>query len=127
MSRSFNGTTDQIAISAFALPTAATLSAWVKFTSLPSAGTYKSVVGHSNGSNFFIILINGNNFAWYLNAAGGIIATDPGSATLSTGQWYHALMSYDGAAGLKTFVNGVSDGTQSPNGAIASASVSLGI
>lgn len=110
MARSLNGSSDQIncgtAWSHYS--TATTFSAWIYPTSF--ANTYNCVAQVNDSIDAFQFFTKSTGkMAWYLGSGANI---DPGTATLSTGTWYHILQKFDNADQIsKTFINGASDGT----------------
>ncbi len=117
MARSFNGSTDHIDTGSYAIPAAVTLSCWVKPNSPSNA--YNGLVSQSGGvaalGDCQILQKSTGKVAWYVAtnpASPNFVAIDPGLATLSNGVWVNLVLIYDSVVGLKTFVNGVSDGTQ---------------
>lgn len=59
-----------------------------------------------------LLYMNGNqtSFQWY-NAGGGEFAINSGTTSLSVGQWYQIVLTYDGsndAGGLALYINGTS-------------------
>lgn len=118
MARNFNGSTDLIAATnTFAAPVAGTLSAWVKPGTLTQA--YNGVIAHAHGpsNSFFEFFVKSSSqIAYYVNASIATVSVDPGLATISG--WTHLAMCYDSTNGLKTYVNGSSDGTSGANGTI---------
>lgn len=111
--------------------TAITISVWVKATSLPNA--YNTVISRqaAGGLDQVIIFVKSDGkLAMYLH---GTVTGDQydgtGSNTLSTGVWYYLTLTYDSTSGLKGYVNGSVDGTDSANGALVSgnaAQLSIG-
>lgn len=95
-------------------PSAVTYAAWVNPTSFPAA--YVSVISRNDGSfNCSLLVKSTGKMACYVSANAQVFF-DPGSHTLSTGTWYHLVMTYDSSAGLIGYVNGASDGTAAANG-----------
>lgn len=95
------------------VPAAATLSAWVKATSLPNA--YNTIIGlHAAAITPFIDLFvkSTGKIAAYFRVVGGTQVNYDGTgvATLSTGTWYHVAATYVAGTGLVGYVNGVQDG-----------------
>jgi hypothetical protein len=128
MARSFNGTTDQIVTASYALPAQGSLSVWYK---AGGAGTtYQGIVDQlTTGAQLSIYqhVTGVPNAAYYVVTGSGTISVDPGSGTFTIGTWYHLACTYDSVGGLKTYFNGVSDGTAAANGAIPTSSCAMGI
>lgn len=104
-------------------PGTLSLSGWVKPGAIPGGGAqvYQGTLGRDNGTQYSAILVGNTSGVLHLATyvfAGSSIGVDPGSATLSIGTWYHIAMTYDSVGGLKTYVNGVSDGVAGANGAL---------
>jgi hypothetical protein len=121
MARLFNGTNTNFSFSPnYAVPPACSMSCWFKLSATPS-GSYASAVTHRDAgvtSYFQILPTSGLKVAYYALASGDV-HVDPGSTTLTAGTWFHVAVTYDSVAGLKTYVNGASDGTAAANGALA--------
>jgi hypothetical protein len=93
-------------------PGSITYSAWIKASSLAA---YSAVIAKIGGG-FSEILVKGNGkLAMYVNAAGTAYYDGTGLATLSAGTWYYVALTYDSAAGLTGYVNGVVDGQNGSN------------
>jgi hypothetical protein len=109
VARSFNGSSDEIAVaSTFPVSANITIQAWVK---LASVSGVQNIVTRDESNRYFIFRTNGVNLqlvTFDLNAANAYTAT--GSTTLSTGTWYHVAGTCDGT-NTKVWVNGAQDGT----------------
>lgn len=98
-------------------PTAITLSAWVNGTTFPSS--YISVLSRDvNGSYDSLLVKSNGKLACYLVASADVHYDGTGSHTLSTGQWYYLVMTYNSTSGLIGYVNAASDGTGAANGSL---------
>ena len=120
MARSFGGTSsDTIAVTGVAATPAITLSIWFKVSNTTPTYTAFMSFNFNGNSNLFdgIYVKSTGKMAYYVynSGAGGFL--DPGSATITTGVWNHAALTYDSTNGLSTYLNGVSDGTVVANGA----------
>jgi hypothetical protein len=126
MARKFNGTTDHIDSPTFFVPPAITLSCW--FDPNSSSNAYNGIVIHDDSfGTADIYWENTGRMGYYLRATGGLVSVDPGTATVSN-IWTHVAMSYDSSAGLKTYINAVSDGTAAANGTLnAGTSPKVGV
>ena len=98
-----------------------TYEAWVNASSLPNA--YNSVVsvGEMPTSVFTILVKSNGKLALYLvNSTNAAISYDgTGSHTLSTGTWYHIVLTYNSTSGLMGYVNGEIDNIPAANGTLA--------
>lgn len=119
-SRSLNGTTDRIdcGTGIAHYTTQATLSAWINFNG--SANAFNTVISLDppSGSYFQFHATSANKMSWWMHANGGNLSINPGTAVLTTGVWYHVLQTCRADNVLRTFINGVSDGTATPGGAL---------
>ncbi|MEK7120776.1 MAG: LamG domain-containing protein [Patescibacteria group bacterium] len=92
--------------------TKGSLSAWVKFNSLPSASHIMQIIGKgSDGKDFDLQVNKDNKFRMYVGSG-----TSVASKTLvKTGVWYHVVGTWDSdsTVGLKMYVNGVLENTNS--------------
>jgi hypothetical protein len=124
MARSFNGTSDHIDSSAYTAGTAGTVSIWFNFTT--NAGAYATLLGQDNQTVVQVYqqihLKSSGHLAYYAGTTLAGIGVDPGTAVATSGVWYHACCTYDSTNGLKTYLNGVSDGTAAANGALQTGS-----
>jgi hypothetical protein len=118
MARSFNGSSDQINVGSHSIlrpGTALTQAAWVNISGALS--TYTQICGNTstnNGNHMFIK--STRHIAVYMAWANtSNISVDPATTALSTNTWYHIGFTYDGTNGIIVYVNGVSDGTNSPH------------
>lgn len=116
MARSFNGSNDKITLpAAVAVPTGISISIWIYPTSASSG--YGGIILRRNagGQGVWSIFLKSTSKLAYYFANNGV-AIDPGTATLSNNSWNHLAVTYDNSVGLKTFVNGASDGTAAVGG-----------
>ena len=100
-------------------PSAVTYNLWVNATSLPNA--YNCMIGKNGaGDTYFCTFYVKSNgkLAAYIVATTTVFIDGTNTTTLSTGTWYMLTLTYDSTSGGKVYVNGVSDGTFSANGAI---------
>lgn len=116
-----NASTQYVDLGAGINPTAITFSCWVNANSFPN--TYNSTIERNNASNTAYTTLyvkNTGKLAVYAFANAGVNYDGTGSATLSTGTWYHLGMSYSSTFGLWAWVNGVNEnGGVGPNGNLA--------
>jgi hypothetical protein len=91
------------------------------------SNAYSTIIGSNDVAGHYaqIHAKSTGQLAYYVNGGTGSVAVDPGSATLTAGVWYHIGLAYDSINGLKTYVNGVSDGTAGGVGTISSATVAF--
>jgi hypothetical protein len=117
----FNGSTSYVnCTNASALnPAAITISAWVNFSSLTNA--YNAIVSRTPGSGYYQLFVKSNGkLAVYLNASAFVNYDGTGTYTLTTGTWYHLVVTYSSVAGLVTYVDNQVDKTVTANGALGS-------
>ncbi len=99
-----------------------TTSVWVKATSFP--GAYNTVLSLGTTSStvdaFDLHVKSNGKLAMYVDTVGPTLVfyDGTGTNTLSTGVWYHLVMSYGSAEGLTGYVNGAVDGTAAGAGNI---------
>ncbi|MBF0511394.1 MAG: prepilin-type N-terminal cleavage/methylation domain-containing protein [Candidatus Omnitrophica bacterium] len=84
-----------------------TIAAWFKLASSVDSNTYVSIIGHGDGG--WVLGINNNKL---YGSKSGQAPYITGTTTLSTGTWYHAVLTALGSNGV-LYLNGVSDGTSS--------------
>ncbi|WP_217369407.1 LamG-like jellyroll fold domain-containing protein [Nonomuraea antri] len=109
---SFNGGTSWVTINhsdSLKLTGAATLSAWVKPTTLSG---YRTIVmkDHTEGSTYGLYASNGTSSSAWFHPPGSGHATISGGSALLTGAWSHVAVTYNGSAGT-LYVNGQSVAT----------------
>lgn len=114
----FDGVDDTVRInSASPLEQISTTStAWIYAKSFTNA--YNTIICKDEVSNRYnTILVKSNNkMAYYIYCNNSVNIDGTGIATLSTNTWYFVAMTYNPTDGLKGYVNGVLDGSASPNG-----------
>lgn len=99
--------------------TAVTVSAWVKGTSFPNA--YNGILQRGNAAHFYEYFVKSNGkIGYFILPNSGVFCDGLGVTTLSTGIWYHVVMTYNSVQGLIGYVNGVQDCSVAPNGIIGS-------
>jgi len=101
---SFDGTGDYITTDFVGTGDEGTVSAWVKFDSLPS-GTHAVVF--SGGGSYVLINQSGSNVHWYWFTGSPAFTS---SAVLSTDTWYHLVITREGGT-VRGYINGVEDGS----------------
>lgn len=95
-----------------------TISCWVNFDSLPSAGNnYTMVSKYTNASRSYFLALNNNAGTYRLmflaGNGGGTSTNKTVDWTPSTGTWYQVAVVYTAAGGTADFyVNGSQQGTQ---------------
>jgi hypothetical protein len=127
--RSFNGTSDKIAIADNAvlrLTTAFTIAAWVKPGALPAASSLMVLVEKddtSGNANYSLTIDNAGNCAsgpswsiWFQNAAAAAF-TNCFPTTITVGTWYHVVGTWDNT-NLKLYTNGVLQSTVNQAGKV---------
>lgn len=117
MSRSFNGTSDNIITSTSSVlnPTSGGLSVggWCNFSSLSNAHSYM-VIARDNitGGRAYALAYSNyaspqNTWQWYINPSGTIISY---LQVVSINTWYHVCGTADGSGNIAMYINGVSQG-----------------
>ena len=119
----FNGVNSYVSVPDNAVldPTAVTVTAWVKFNSIPytgqiainKEGQYRLIAGDVDTSHA--------SLRYATTATGWGSGTLVGSTALAAGRWYHVAATYDGAA-WKLYLNGIQDGSKSESGNLVSGS-----
>ena len=110
----FDGSGDSLTVpqnSAFNFGTGAfTVESWVYITKFTSQ-TENRIIGLGLGANpgiftgwSLIIFKNSNELSWY--RYDGTVYSLTGSATFTTGQWYHIVAVRNGSSNLSMYVNG---------------------
>jgi hypothetical protein len=110
--------------------TAITITAWVRFSSLPgdvdqrfiSKATDTSEQGH-----YWMLGQMGNRLRFRLKAGGTTTTLIASSGNLAVGTWYHTAAVYDGST-MRLYLNGAEVGSTSKSGAVnTSTSVPVNI
>lgn len=108
----------QVANSSYLNPAQITFDAWIYIDSLPNS--YNSIVSKEAGGTGYTLLVKSNGkLAVYIQLTGGgnVNYDGSGTYTLSTGQWYHLVFTYDGI-NLIGYVNSQIDVTVNQAGII---------
>lgn len=103
----FNGTTTfaNVAIPPFDPTTPITLEAWVKINVIPGATQEHTLWGEGNSSVFRLSVAGDSKFYFYVGNGTNFLSSN----TISTGQWYHIVGTWDGtngASSMKLYVDG---------------------
>ena len=111
---SFNGTSAYVqapAVSAQDPTTAGSMDAWVFFNQVPSAAGHpmEIIAKGGNGTDFEIGTDTDNKFKFYIAAGTNVVSTTVAQA----GVWYHVAATWDSTVGLKIYVNGQLENTNS--------------
>jgi hypothetical protein len=123
---SFNGTDQYISAGTssdlnFERTDTFSISAWINIETLQIGGIFaKDVFSPLQGYNLFL----NNSIRFYIAGTGYIQIN--GSQTLSTSQWYHIAVTYDGSSnvsGIKLYVNGVEDTSTTSSGTTVTGSI----
>lgn len=116
---SFNGSTYLTAPVVGSGLSTFSLSTWVKFNNSTTWGTLVKNWGESSPGAFHLGLDNASSkFSDYITSS-GTTATAMDSSTITTGQWYHVVATFNGSANRHTlYVNGVSKASASASGTL---------
>lgn len=88
--------------------TSGSLSVWVKFNSLPSASHIMQIIGKGgNGTDFDLQVNKDDKFHFYIGAGTSVDST----TVIKTEIWYYVVGTWDSAVGLKMYVNGILENT----------------
>ena len=109
------------------ITSAITIEAWVK----PKAfATYQGIVSkYQEENNGYILRLDSGVPKMYVFIPGGTW-NSAGATSISTGQWYHIVGTYDkdgGANNLKLYINGQLDNSNTVTGSIVSTTYSVRI
>ncbi len=102
---SFDGTNDSVKVpnsSSLQFPTTLTLEAWIKPTSLPSAGSFATII---NKTEAFALQFNGPRLELRINQGEEKRRLQAPEGAIVAGQTYHVVGTYDGSA-ERLYVNG---------------------
>lgn len=116
MARSFNGSSDYIALGSFNYDTntTGTFSIWADISALPVAYSNFFDLGASTSYVEFYLKSTGNVAIYIGNMQYGFnISSDPvpSGPTLSTGTWYHLLFTIVQSGGVNLYLNGSANGS----------------
>ncbi len=128
----FNGSTDYVDLglkSAYTPSAALTVSEWVNWSAFTSgSGGYATVSNSGSAANGFAIYQNTsapyNKLLSFIYTSVGGLHSITGSTLLSTGTWYHVVLTYDGS-NVRLYVNGVQDGSAAATGTITTSTADL--
>jgi flagellar hook-associated protein 2 len=102
VSRSFNGSSDYLRVEDSAsldITAGLTVAFWAKFTSIPGAGTTRSLVAKTEGGSYGIIANesdSGRIETYFYQVGFGYVRAGESLSNLSAGQWYHFAGTFDG-------------------------------
>lgn len=103
------------------------ISAWVKFN---TAGSWASIVknwGETASGAFHLGLDSaGSKLSNYSNSS-GVTTSVSDASNVSTGLWYHVVMTYNGGAGgqQRLYVNGTQKGSASASGTLTTTGTKM--
>lgn len=88
-----------------------TVMAWVKVTTEPGAGTFRSIIGGGSPNDFFFE-ISGASGSMAVDCYSGSSGEPVSAANLSTGVWFHAACVTSGTAAGQSqiYINGAASG-----------------
>jgi hypothetical protein len=121
----FNGSTHYISVpNDFHLrPTGAvSIAAWIKGDAWGTGGDVDTIACKGDTSPTYQLGVADGKAAMFLNEAD--TAGVKGSTTLTAGEWYHVVGTWDGTT-AKVYVNGIQDGSAARNGPIPTNTLPL--
>lgn len=95
---------------------AITYSCWVNATTFPGSYNYPMAKSGASGPFNLIGVKSTGKMRWMISCNTQLDADGTGVTTLSTGQWYYLVLTYDSSAGMVGYVNGSVDKTLAANG-----------
>jgi len=102
----FNGSTGRVAVansSALSLTSSLSLEAWIKPTSLPTSGTFRSILTKAES---YSLQFNGPLLEFTIMQSGTRRRLQAPAGTIAAGGTYHVVGTYDGTT-QRLYVNGV--------------------
>lgn len=102
---------------------ALTVEAWIKPTSIPSTGVYRSIVTKTNA---YALEFSGPQVELWFSQAGQNVRVRAPAGAIVAGTTYHVVGTYDGSA-LRLYINGAQVATTARSGPIDTAISSLRI
>ena len=116
----FDGITNYVTTASVSTlsPPALSESAWIYVSGLPSS--YNLVIASDSGQQNIFVKSNGKLSVNVVGTGGAAYVDGTGIATLTVGNWYFLSLTYDSVSGLKSYVNGVLDGSSAANGTLVS-------
>ena len=107
-------------------PIAVSMAAWVRPSSFPNA--YNTIVSAASGTGYHQLLVKSTGkLACYVFGSLSVSYDGTGINTLSTGTWYHIVLTYDSVTGLNCYVNGILDGSAAANGTLVATAAATAI
>ena len=106
----FDGVNDYTSGDDSSLPSgnsAFTVSAWINFDSIVQ---FAAIVGYGTAASNQAVIINTKSGK--LKASFYGTEFEPNATTLSTGQWYHVALTYDGSGTAKLYLDGSEEGSK---------------
>ena len=93
---------------------ALTITAWINASDTTSTGAIAAKYDTGLGERSYVMRVSADTLRATLSNDGSVGTTLAGTTTLSTGQWYHVALVFDGCAQSATlYLDGVPDVTQS--------------
>ena len=128
----FNGSTDYVDMglkSSYTPSSALTVSEWVNWSAFTSgSGGYATVSNSTSSTNGYAIYQNTsapyNKLVAYVYTSNNGVRSVTGSTLLSTGTWYHVVLTYDGS-NVRLYLNGVQEGSIAGTGTITTSTADL--
>lgn len=114
MGRTFTAASSEYGSIAAAAFTAypATLSCWVRMTSVGAGQIFMAVGGAANASRVQLAIAPGAQaVAGVADTTGATVGSAVSTATLATGTWYHICGTFASSTARALFINGGADGT----------------
>jgi len=87
------------------------VSAWFKYNSVSGSTSNLGMMNTSGSYNGWAFFAAGSTFTIAWNGAAPGFTTGSGY-TITTGQWFHAVMTYDGSGTTKMYIDGSLQGTK---------------
>lgn len=114
---SFDGTNDSVKVpnsSSLQFPSTLSLEAWIKPTSLPSSGSFATII---NKTEAFALQFNGPRLELRINQGEEKKRLQAPEGAIAAGQTYHVVGTYDGSA-QRLYVNGTLVASAALSGAV---------
>lgn len=128
----FNGSTDYVNVgngSSLGITSAITIEAWI-YLNTTSQNNSASIVSKENGFTGYMLQMGTGanvNKIQMIVGNGSAYTGAPLSSSLSAGVWYHVTGTASANGTVKTYVNGISQGSTALSGSIASSTANVNI
>jgi hypothetical protein len=126
----FDGNNDYLSRNSFLSGQSFSFSVWVKFDTLAESTGINSIIGYRiDTGNFnwkFITVSNAGVATFYIRAGAGTLYAVTGTTTITTGNWFHIVGTFDGTVGKLYINNNLEDTETGTPGTFGATGIAIG-